>query len=1015
MNLSVWAIKRPAPVILLFVFLTILGMQSFFKLPVQDIPDFDVPTVTVSVASPGAAPGALETEVTRLVEDSISSLNGVQHITSTVTEGSSATTVEFVLSKDVQEAVNDVRDAVSRVRGQFPAGATEPVVSRVNVAGGVLLTYAVVSDSLDELNRSWLIDNQISKRLLAVPGVAQIVRQGGLSREVSVTLDPDKMQALGATAADVSRQVVAMQQEAPGGRGTLAGAEQSIRTINLVADVDALREFYVVLSDGRKVKLGAIADIKDTSRERQQQAFLDGKPVVSFQVMRATGYSELEVANGVRKAVAQLAPSLNEVHIQEVSDNTLEIKEQYDSSMHTLYEGAILAVLVVGWFLRDVRATLVASVALPLSIIPTFFFMHQAGITLNGITLLALTLVVGVLVDDAIVEVENIVRHLRMGMSPMQAAMEAATEIGTAVIATTFTLVAVFLPTAFMGGIPGKFFKQFGWTAAISVLVSLLVARMLTPLMAAYFLKDHPSATTEDGPLTRWYMGRLDWVLSNPLKTLALATGFFIVSMGMVPFLSSGFIPASQKGKLNLQVELAPGASLQQTEALVMKALEQLKGIPDIKQTYVSIGTGSSGFVQGGGDKAGEVRRATIALDLTETRPQAEVERDVRAALSLPGARVSVAGMGNGQSYSLVLSSDNPVLLTQTAQAVERDLRTLSGVGAVASSASLTRPEIVVRPDSAQAAELGVTTQTIGQTLRVATAGDTDTALAKLNLPDRQIPVRVQFPAHVREDLDLIAQLKVPAKNGAVPLFRVADLSIESGAAQINRYDRSRNVTLTVELAGRALGDVSAEANKLPSIKALPAGVTRQASGDAERMAELMGGFAGAMLLGIVGIYGVLVLLLHNFAQPLTILSALPLAVGGALLALLLGNYALSLPSLIGLLMLMGVVTKNSILLVDYAMLAKKDGVALAAAMRDACHKRARPILMTTVAMVAGMVPLMMGWAGGDSSFRAPMAATVIGGLITSTALSLLVVPAVFLTVGRAQGWMAARIKLLHP
>jgi multidrug efflux pump subunit AcrB len=379
MNLSVWAIKRPAPVILLFVFLTILGMQSFFKLPVQDIPDFDVPIVTVNIAAPGAAPGALETEVTRLVEDSLSSLNGVQHITSTVTEGSSATTVEFALNKDVQEAVNDVRDAVSRVRGQFPAGATEPVVSRVNISGGVLLTYAVVSDSLDELNRSWLIDNQISKRLLAVPGVAQVVRQGGLSREVSVTLNPDKMQALGATAADVSRQVGAMQQEAPGGRGSLAGTEQSIRTINLVADVEALREFHVVLADGRKVKLGAIADIKDTSRERQQQAFLNGKPVVSFQVMRATGYSELEVANGVRKAIAQLAPTLNEVSIQEVSDNTLKIKEQYDSAMHTLYEGAILAILVVWWFLRDIRATLVASVALPLSIIPTFFFMHQAG------------------------------------------------------------------------------------------------------------------------------------------------------------------------------------------------------------------------------------------------------------------------------------------------------------------------------------------------------------------------------------------------------------------------------------------------------------------------------------------------------------------------------------------------------------------------------------------------------------------------------------------------------------
>lgn len=1014
MNLSVWAIKRPAPVILLFIFLTVLGLQSFFKLPVQNMPDFDLPTVTVSVSLPGAAPSALETEVTRLVEDSVASLNGIQHITSTVTEGASMTTIEFGLNKDVQEAVNDVRDAVSRVRGQFPAEVMEPVVARVNIASGVLLTYAVSSDSLSELDQSWLVDHDISKRLMAVQGVAQVVRQGGLSREIAVTLKPDQLQALGTTAAEISRQLATMQREVPGGRATVAGSEQSIRTINLAEDAAALRELYVTLSDGRKVKLGAVAEVTDGAKERQQQALLDGTPVVSFQVMRATGYSELEVATRVRAAVKELEPTLKGVALQEVTDYTKKIKEQYDSSMQTLYEGAALAILVVWLFLRDVRATVVASVALPLSIIPTFFFMHQAGITLNGVTLLALTLVVGVLVDDAIVEVENIVRHLRQGLSPLEAAKEAATEIGLAVIATTFTLVAVFLPTAFMGGIPGKFFKQFGWTAAISVLVSLLVARMLTPLMAAYLLKDHP-APLDDGPVMRWYLRKLEWVLSHPLKTLGLASAFFVGSLSLVPLLSSGFIPPAQQGKLNLQLELAPGSSFAQTRSIVETALTQLKSVEGIKQTYATIGTGSSGSLQGGGARAGEVRTATIALDLVDHIPQVSIEKAVRAALVLPGTRIAVGGLGSGQSYSLVLSGDNPKLLTQAARAVEQDLRTLKGVGAVSSSASLTRPEVVVRPDSAKAADLGVTTASIGQTLRVATAGDSDTNLAKLNLPERQVPVRVQLPAAIRGDLEQLAQIKVPAKNGAVPLFRVADLSLENGAAQINRYDRSRNVTVSVELAGRALGDVAREAESFPSVQQLPSGVKRQASGEAERMAELMGGFVGAMLLGVFCIYGVLVLLLHNFIQPFTILSALPLAVGGALAALLVGNYTLSLPSLIGLLMLMGVVTKNSILLVDYAMMAKKEGATMAAAVKDACHKRARPILMTTVAMVSGMVPLIAGWSGGDSSFRAPMAATVIGGLVTSTALSLLVVPAVFVTVGGIQERLSLLLKKWHP
>lgn len=1010
MNASVWAIRRPVPVILLFTVLTILGLYSFPKLSIQELPDFDVPTVTVNLSLPGATPSVLETEATRVLEDSVAGLAGVEHVRSTISEGSSVTTVEFDLDKDPQEAMNDVRDAVGRARGQMPSSLQDPVISRVTVTGNAVLTFAVKSATLSELDRSWLVDHTISKALLAVEGVGKVVRQGGLDREIAITLDPEKLQALGITAAEVSRQLALTHLEVPGGRASVDGSEQSIRAVGLTATAADLASYSLTLSGGRKTRLEDIARVEDTASRRTQMALLDGQPVVSFQVFRAEGHGEVEVAARVREAISRLRAAAPAVTIEEVGDNVTRVHDQYASSMGTLYEGALLAVLVVWLFLRDSRATFVAAMALPLSAIPTFFFMDMLGFSLSALTLLALTLVVGVLVDDAIVEVENIVRHMQMGKAPLQAAKDAATEIGPAVVATTLTLVAVFLPTAFMEGIPGLFFKQFGWTVAIAVLVSLLVARLLTPLMAAFMLKGDKPEHSADGRGMRTYLRALDWALVNPGKTLLLAALFFAGSVALVPLLPKGFVPAStSQTKTQFTVELPPGATIDQTLDVVNTAISRTAGVPEVVRTFATIGTGSAGGLRGG-FAAAEVRSAVVTIDLSDaegSRDHAAVEAELRELLALPGVRVTVGGMGTGEKFSLVLSGDNPVALEAAARAAERDLRALRGVGMVTSTASLTRPEIVVRLDPGRAADLGITAQSVGQTLRVATTGDYDDSLAKLNLPERQLPIRVQLPTHIHSDVELLGQLRVPAKGGSAPLASAAEISMEEGPARIDRLDRSRNVTLSVELAGLPLGEVADEVAALESIRNLPPGVTRQESGDAERMRELMGSFGGAMMLGILCVYVILVLLLHSFVQPVAILSALPLSIGGALGALLLGGFSLSLPALIGLLMLMGIVTKNSILLVDYAVLAmREEGLSIREALRSACHKRARPIVMTTVAMVAGMVPLVLQIGGGDFSFRSPMAAAVIGGLTASTLLSLLVVPAVVLAVSGATDWV---------
>ena len=1001
MNVSAWSIRNPIPAILLFLLLTLAGLMGFRAMTVQNFPDIDLPSVTVSAALPGAAPAQLETEVARKMENALAALKGLKHLYTTVQDGAVTITAEFRLEKPTQEAVDDVRDAIARIRSDLPADLRDPVVQKVDLAGTPILTYTIASDRMDDETLSWFVDDAVSRRMLAVRGVGAVSRVGGVSREVRVELDPAMLLALGASASDVSRQLRQIQQDAPGGRSDLGGAEQAVRTLATVRSADELARMEIVLSDGRRVRLDQIARVSDTVAERRSAALLDGRPVVGFEITRSKGTGEIEVAEGVRAQIERLRAEHPEITFTESFNFVDPVQEGYEGSMYLLYEGAVLAIIVVWFFLRDWRATLVSAVALPLSAIPTFALMHWLGFTVNVVTLLSLSLVVGILVDDAIVEIENIMRHLAMGKTPFEAAMEAADEIGLAVIATTFTLIAVFLPTAFMGGVAGKFFVQFGWTAAIAVFFSLVVARMLTPMMAAYLLR--PVAHAETPP--RWmgaYLKMAAWCLKHRLLTMLATAVFFIGSFLLVPLLPTGFIPPDDLSQTQVTVTLPPGSTLADTTAAAEQARALVGSHPQVKMVYTAIGGGAAGADPFAPQGAAEVRKAVLTINMThrDDRPgisKQDIEADLRERLeALPGARTKVGFGGSSEKYILVLAGENGETLAAHARQVERELRTLPGIGNVTSSSSLVRPELIVRPDPVRAADLGVTTAAIADTLRVATRGDYDQSLPKLNLSQRQVPIVVRLPAEARTDLDLLGRLPVPGTRGPVMLSSVATLELSSGPAQIDRYDRLRNINFEIELNGQPLGDIERQALALPSLQSLPPGVMQTTVGDAEAMAELFESFGLAMLTGVLCIYVVLVLLLKDFIQPVTILAALVLSIPGAFLALFITQTALSMPSMIGLIMLMGIATKNSILLVDYVVLARKEhGLGRLEAVLDACRKRARPIIMTTIAMGAGMMPIALG-LGVDPSFRAPMAIVVIGGLITSTFLSLLVIPVVF-------------------
>ena len=1001
--------------------------MSFPQLGIDDTPNVDIPAVTITVTQPGAGPAELETQVTKKVEDSVASLGNIDRLTSTVQDGVSTTTVNFILGTDSDRATNDVRNAIAQIRQDLPLDINDPVVQRLRFAGGVVITYAVTSPQRSVEELSDLVDRTIGRELLNVPGVAQIQRQGGVDREIRIELNPDRLQSLGITATQVNDQIRAFNINLPGGRSQFGGTEKSIRTLGSAKTIEALRDYPIVLPSGGSIPLSSIANVTDDFGEvRQVARYFEvensrpsnsteiGEPVVAFSVYRSTGSTLVTVEEGVREAVAELKKTLpDDIDLELIFTDADSIRDSYQASVDALVLGSVLTVIVVGLFLRDWRPTLITAVALPLSILPTFMVMKLLGYTLNSMTLLALALAMGNLVDDAICMMENIDQHVEMGKKPLQAALDASAEIGLAVVATTATIVAVFLPVAFMGGVPGQFFQPFGVTVAVSTMFSTLVACTMTPMLGARLLKpkkpkeftvsEYQSTQNRIHP----YRNLLRFSLRNKVLTLAIAVAFFVGSLQLVPMIPKGLFDSGDTGLSKVSIELPPGSTLQELD----KTAQQTMALIGENSAAVNVLAvlGSGGNSSDAGVNAGTLYVNLKPRDEREISQQ-EFEGQMRLKFEqVPGARVSFMAEGaggGGKDLSIVLTSENPQALTQAANNLERQMQEIPGLVEVTSSASLVKPEILIKPDPKRAGDLGVSVQSIARTARLATLGDNESNLAKFDLADRQIPIRVQLAEEFRNNFDVIRNLQIPSETGdLVPLSAVAEITIGSGPATIDRFDRARQVSVAANLQEISLGDALAKVQALPAMNPLPPEVEEKSDGDAKIMIEVFTRFLSALGLAVLGIYAILVLLYNNFLLPFSILMALPLSIGGALLALLVTQKELGLFALIGIVLLMGLVTKNAILLVDCSLANERDGKPQFYAVIEAGASRLRPIFMTTLSTIAGMIPIALE-LGAGSQTRSPMAIAVIGGMTTSTLLTLVVVPVWFTYVDNFQHWL---------
>jgi multidrug efflux pump subunit AcrB len=1135
-NISAWSIRNPVVPLVFFTALLLAGVVSFMRMDVTNNPDIEFPGVTVTIAQPGASPTEIENQITQQIESAVRSINGVNSIQSTAREGSSTTFVEFEIGVDITDALSEVTTSVGGVRGNLPDGILEPQIRKVNAIGEPIGYVAVEANDMTIEQLSWFIDDTVAKRLLKIEGMAEVGRFGGVDREIEVILDTARMQALGVTASQINGVLRQVNLDAAGGLTEVGGTRQSVRVLGNSKTAYDLSQMQLQLGGGRTARLADVATVRDGYSERTSISEVSGKEVVNFYMNRARGASDLAVYDEAMEELDRIEAETPGVRFIKLSTNTNYTRGQYESSIWALVEGALLAVVVVFVFLRDWRATFISAVAIPLSAIPTFWFMDLLGFNLNFLSLLALALVAGVLVDDAIVEIENIVRHMRMGKSAYQASIDAADEIGLPVVATSLCIVAVFLPVGLMPGIAGQFFQNFGLTVVVAVLMSLAVARMVTPLMAAYFLASHGPAEHGGGRMMARYLSVLAWTLDRGklearragiapprsragysaallLTVVAMlgVTGFamfkafdliwsldvaktvatsvsadtngtphkvvnkifevvqllivsgiaFVVGLGafkLIELPAKGrtrfaettryltarfydhrvwmlgvgwfsllvtillfdqlppqFQPTIDSENSRVEIEMVPGTNLADAKRMVNSVAARLREEPEVERLLERIRLGESSTV-------------FITLKKDRARKSYDFERDLAPELAqIADARVRFqtqsSGFGSGRDITVMLAGSDPVLLEQTAAALVEQMKGLNSLVAPRISADLNRPEIIITPREKIAAELGVTTAALSQTIRIATLGEIEQNAARFSLSDRQIPITVRLSEAARADFRTIENLPVQTLGGgSVPLGRVAEITFGSGPTAIQRYNQNRRVLVGADLAAGVLkGEAQAQIDALPVLTNLPIGVIRDVVGEDKWQQELVVNLIIAIISGVLLVFAVLVLLYKRLMSPLVNMTSLALApLGGVLMIWLLGQPQ-SMPVYIGILLLLGIVSKNSILLIDFAIEEMDKGVGQLEAIMDAGHKRAQPIVMTTIAMTAGMVPVVMKgyFGGGDGAWREPMGWTVIGGLLLSTLLTLLIVPAGFSLADsferRVGPWLSKRFLTFKP
>jgi HAE1 family hydrophobic/amphiphilic exporter-1 len=989
---------------MLFIILTLSGLVAFSRMPVKQFPNVQLPIVSVTVTQSGAAPSEMENQITRPIENALTGAAGIKNVSSNITLGSSSTTLEFEIGTDMQKATDDVRTIVERTRVQLPSGIDPPSVQRIDLDSAPVMTYAVDAPAMSANQLAWFVDNDVSRALQAQPGVAQVARIGGANREINVILDPERMAALDINAVQINAALAAFNTDEPGGRGTVGSVEQTIRVLGSAQDVAAIRNLTIPVA-GRYVRLSDIAEVGDGQSEVRGFARLNGRPTVAIQISKTSNASDVSVDDAVEAGIKQLTrahPGVSFTRIVSTADQT---RRAFTATLDVLLEGIVLAIVVVYLFLRNWRATAIAATAMPLSLIPTFIFMAAMGFSLNGLTLLALTLVIGILVDDAIVEIENIEKRIEKGESPYRAALIGADSIGLAVIATTATIIAVFAPVSAIPGEMGQFFKEFGLTVAAAVSFSLVVARLLTPLMAAYFLKplEHRTSIAPGGGLHPLHARTLDWALARPWKCAGVGAALLILALVIASTLPLGFQPVPNRNYVYIAIEGAPGATRADMSAAVQQATAIIQRQPDVETVFAQVGSTSGMF--GGGDGGSDLRNGTLTIVLKHDRANGSAEFQALIGPQLraiPEARFHNQGSFGQAAVQVVLSGPDGAVLERTQMRLLREMRSVASISDPRPSPAAPGPELIVTLRPAEAARLNVDSRSLANVLRIATIGDIDASVAKYSAGEQRLPIRVRLPESARGDLDTIASLRVPTQGGkTTPLSSVADIRFQSGPGEIVRFDRERRVAVEADLAvGAVVGSALQDVRKLPTMRQLPAGIHEANEGVTQQLGELVVGFVLALVAGIGLTFTVLVLLFRGFFKPVVIMGALPLSMVGAFAALKLGGFALELPVFIGFLMLMGLCAKNSILLVEFAIEAERAGTPMREALFNACAQRTRPIIMTSVAMIAGMLPTALAISEGSES-RQPMAVAVIGGMITSTLLSLILVPVIYEIVDR--------------
>jgi HAE1 family hydrophobic/amphiphilic exporter-1 len=1024
--LSDLSIKRPVFITMIMLAFVVLGMFGLRRLSIDEFPNVDLPVITVTTSWPGAGPESVESDVSKKIEEALNTVPGIKQISSQSLEGVSVVVLMFNLNIKINDAANDVREKLSRLKAELPTDAKDPILERLDPADSPILSLALSSDTLPLRELTELADQDVRKRLENVPGVGKVTLVGGTKREIEILLDPARLDARGLLPSDVINALKQSNLDLPAGRVERSTQETLLRVAGRVREVREFQELPLRVAGGGVIRLGEVATVRDGTEEKRSISLVASlapggdasgkpetviKPTVALEIRKQSGQNTVGVADKVRERLDELRSTLPEgVKLDVVIDNSVFIRASVESVEEDLVLGAILTVAIVFLFLQSWRSTVITGLTLPISVIGAFTAVWAAGFTLNQLTLLALTLAIGLLIDDAIVVRENIVRHVEMGKDHVRAAQEGTSEIGLAVLATTMSIIAVFVPVAFMGGIIGRFFFQFGITISVAVLLSLFVSFTLDPMMSSVWPEPHHKGkknilmravagfNTGFDKMAHGYRHVIKWALDHRVATLVMTAVVFVGSLSLAPLIGFSFMPESDRGEFVVALRTPVGSSLSYTEAKSRELLRAIHVDPEIAYSYTSIGGGSTGTVTSGQIyvklKKKKERKRSIFLIRPEVRERIAQIVDVNTAV------LDAGGIGGPQSpLQISVKGRELSQLDAVSKQVLAAVQATKGAVDVQISQENTKPELRIQIDRQRAADLGVSVAEIATTLRALVAGELAGNFEDKNA--RTYDIRVRLPSSGRTSMKDIARLFVPGAMKAdggralVALDQVANITRGVGPSKIDRIDLSREVRITGSIEGRGLGDVSSDIKAAVDKMTLPEGYVVDMGGQTKDLKETAGFAMETLVLAIVFIYLVLASQFESFLQPLAIMMSLPLSLIGVFLAMLVAGNTINMMSMIGVIMLMGLVTKNAILLIDNANQRRVEGQSRNEALIHAGEVRLRPIVMTTLAMIFGMVPIALA-LGEGAEFRAPMARAVIGGLISSTLLTLLVVPVVY-------------------